>query len=96
MSEPFKKFDEGKIQYGLVPPEFLRDIATVLTHGANKYGANNWKEMSIEDQQRIIDAVFRHLEAYRLGEPIDKESGQTHLAHAATNILFLMYFTEGK
>jgi len=35
---------------------------------------------------------MRHLNAWRLGESIDPESGLHHLKHALTNVIFLMWF----
>ena len=71
--EVFKKFDGGKTRYDLVPPKVIQGIAEVLTFGANKYGANNWK--SVDDPERYVGALYRHLEAYRKGEIIDPERG---------------------
>lgn len=84
------KFDTGKLQYSLIPPETTKALAEVLTFGATKYGPNNWQ--IVEDgNKRYLDALFRHLEAYRSGEEIDPESGLHHLAHALTNVAFLHY-----
>tara|TARA_R110001592_G_scaffold105781_1_gene297436 strand:- start:18 stop:329 length:312 start_codon:yes stop_codon:yes gene_type:complete len=84
----FMKFDGGKTRYDLVPPKVIQGIAEVLTFGANKYGPYNWK--SVDDPERYVGALYRHLEAYRRGEIIDPESGFTHLAHASTNLAFLI------
>lgn len=84
----FKKFDDGKLRYELVPPSLGREVAKVLTFGAMKYDAHNWKQ--VDDPNRYIGALYRHLEAWRQGEEVDPESGFSHLAHAATNIAFLI------
>ena len=81
------KYDHGKIKYGLVPPASLEAIAKALTHGAQKYSANNWKTV---EPYRYLDAAFRHLQASRMGEIIDEDSGQLHLALATTNLIFLL------
>lgn len=89
------KFDSGKLRYSLVPPETTRALAQVLTFGAQKYAPNNWQ--LVEDgETRYLDALYRHLEAYRLGEEIDQESGLPHLSHALTNVAFLHYLTTTK
>lgn len=88
----FLKFDDSKPRYDLIPVEVLRGLADVLTYGAHKYKPNNWKEC--KDTDRYIAALMRHIEAYRGGEKIDKESGLHHLAHAATNIAFLLHLDE--
>lgn len=87
---PGIKFDSGKLRYGLIPPETLKALAEVLTFGAQKYAPNNW--MLLDDgHDRYLDALFRHLEAYRSGETYDPESHLHHLAHALTNVAFLHY-----
>lgn len=93
-STDFIKYDSGKLQYSLIPPIATRELAKVLTYGANKYKANNWKK--VDDKSRYIDALYRHLEAWRSGESIDTESGLSHLSHALTNITFLIYFEDIK
>ena len=86
----FKKFDYGKLQYSLIPQEVMKELAKVLTYGADKYGAENWK--LCDNKSRYVDALYRHLEAWRGGELLDKESGLSHLSHAITNLAFLIYF----
>ena len=85
------KFDTGKLQYSLIPPETTQALAEVLTFGARKYAIDGWKSVP-DAERRYMDALFRHIEAYRAGEIIDSESGLSHLAHALANISFLHYF----
>lgn len=89
ISEKFKKNDKGKLRYDLIPPVVLEALAKVITHGAEKYGDNNWKKAKSPD--RYIAAMFRHIEAWRKGEVKDEDSGFLHLYHALTNIAFLVY-----
>ncbi len=89
----FMKWDDYKLKYSLIPPSTLKALAQVLTYGARKYKPNNWK--NVEDTSVYWDALYRHLEAYRSGEYIDDESGFSHLAHAITNLAFLIEL-EGK
>lgn len=84
----FKKFDGDKVRYELVPPSIVKGIAGVLTFGAEKYDAHNW--MNVDDPERYVGALYRHLEAWRSGETLDPESGLPHLAHASTNLAFLI------
>lgn len=84
------KFDNGKLLYSLIPPETLKALAEVLTYGAQKYAPNNWQKVENGDI-RYMDALFRHLEAFRSGETHDPESGMHHLAHVLTNVAFLHY-----
>lgn len=87
------KYDEGKLQYGLIPPIATRALAQVLTFGAAKYAPNSWQKVP-DGERRYTDALYRHMEAYRMGESIDTESKLSHLAHAITNIAFLLHFEE--
>lgn len=90
-TEEGKKFDGDKVRFDLMSPEFEKEVAECLTYGANKYGPNNWQ--NVEDaQNRYYAALRRHINAWRSGEKVDAESGLSHLAHAACNIMFLMYF----
>ena len=87
------KFDEGKAPLGLIPPEVLFDIAKVFGFGAQKYGVNNWRTDSKNTSWiRTYSSIQRHLNAWLSGEDIDPESGQSHLAHAATQIMILMTY----
>ena len=86
-----KKNDEGKNRLDLIEPEFIEAVGQVLTFGAEEYGPNNWQ--NVEDaENRYYAAAMRHLMAYRKGEKTDPESKLPHLAHVATNMMFLMHF----
>lgn len=86
------KLDQNKLRIDLVDPEFVEQVASVLTFGAKKYAPNNWQK--VEDPvNRYYAACMRHLMAWRKGEKIDPESGLSHLSHAATNLMFLSWFT---
>ena len=88
-----RKFDGGKLQYGLVPPLALRETVKVLTFGAEKYEPDNWKRVP-EPNRRYFDAAQRHLWAYKEGEINDPESGVSHLAHALCCIMFMLDLDE--
>jgi len=74
----------------LLPTEGLIEISKVLTYGAKKYGAHNWRNGL--DWSRLIGATFRHLVSWLGGERTDPESGLSHLAHAGCNILMLIEY----
>lgn len=82
------KFDSGKAPVELVPPEFIEEIALVLGHGAKKYGRDDWRKGL--PWTRIYGSTMRHLLLWARGEDLDRESGMSHLAHAATNVMFLI------
>ncbi len=71
----------------LIDPSFQVALADVLTYGASKYGAHNWRE-GIE-ASRLYGALQRHLNAFWAGEDSDPESGLHHLGHAACELMFL-------
>jgi len=85
-----KKFDQGKLDFSLVPVNAWKEIVSVLTFGKKKYGADNWKYVA-DSSSRYYSAALRHVTAWREGEVIDKESGKAHLAHAICCLLFLLY-----
>jgi hypothetical protein len=91
MAKTGDKYDEGKLRYSLVPPEATRALAEVLTFGAGKYEPNGWKHVP-NAEERYMDALLRHIEAYRSGEVTDEESDLPHLWHAITNLAFLIWF----
>ena len=87
------KADGGKVMPRLLHVDLADALAScteVLTYGANKYSPTNWKNV---EEVRYVDALYRHLGAHHRGELLDADTGQTHLAHAATNILFLLQRT---
>ena len=89
MSESLK-FDGDKTKMELLPLESVREIAKVLTFGANKYRDDSWQGLE-NFEKRYFGACLRHLVQYQSGEKVDEESGISHLAHAGCNILFLIW-----
>lgn len=90
----FIKADSGKTRVSLVEPDFIKGVADILTFGATKYEANNWKKLPTSELYRYKDALMRHLLQYLSGEYLDVESGKPHLDHVACNIMFLKHFEE--
>lgn len=89
------KYDSGKLQYSLVPPHALAEVARNLTAGLEKYKQrNNW-QLVPNAEQRYLDALYRHLEAHRRGELYDTDSttpNMPHMAAVAVNAMFLLEF----
>ena len=84
------KFDSGKLEYHQLPTEALEEVIKVLMYGAQKYGSDtNWLEID-DPMTRYYNAAMRHLVAHRKGELVDEETGISPLAHAASNVLFLL------
>lgn len=81
------KHDGGKLRLSLVPAEAIEAIGTVMTHGAEKYGKDSYKQV---DPERYRDALMRHVCKW-LKDPhgIDEDSGMPHIWHIITNAAFL-------
>lgn len=91
------KADAGKPEIGLVPMQFVIDVAKIRSYGNKKYGdPDNWKNV---EWRRYWDAMMRHLiAAQESGDPLhnlDAESGLSHLSHALCNGAFLAEFAAG-
>lgn len=84
-----RKFDGGKLQYGLLPPLALKATVEILTFGAEKYEPDNWKHVP-DSKRRYFDAMQRHLWAWKEGEQNDPETDKNHLAHAMCCLMFLL------
>jgi hypothetical protein len=84
-----KKFDHDKPRWDLLPYDAVGAVVDVLTHGCEKYGPENWRQVE-GWQRRYFAAAQRHLVAYFQGDDTDDESGLPHLAHAACCVLFLL------
>lgn len=88
------KLDAGKNQLGLISSIFLFGLGRVLTFGATKYAAHNWRKGIA--YSRLYDALMRHLWAWWDGEDTDPETGESHLDHAACCLMFLRELSQTK
>lgn len=86
------KFDQGKPDLSLIPPEIIESLGQVLSFGAKKYAARNWEKGM--NYSRVYAALNRHIWAWWDPTKPDKdpETGLSHLAHAACCIAFLLSF----
>lgn len=84
------KHDDGKPELALISPDFIEELGKVMTVGAKKYGAQNWRRGF--NWTRVLSAIFRHLFSWSSGQDVDPETGLSHLAHAAAGIMFLVEF----
>lgn len=82
-----QKFDAEKVRMDLLDPEALEGLAKVLTFGAQKYAAHNWRKGI--SNSRLVAALIRHLFALIRGELIDPESGLPHIDHVGCCWMFL-------
>lgn len=80
------KYDSQKIQVELLSARWLCGVGAVLTFGAHKYAAHNWRK-GIE-LSRLLGAALRHIFAFLGGEDCDPETGLCHLYHASCCLMF--------
>ena len=87
---PGAKMDAGKtpLRKGALEqfPRALMAVADVSAFGAAKYTWGGWQTVP-DGVQRYLDAGARHAALRAMGELIDKDSGLSHLAQEAWNIL---------
>lgn len=86
-----EKYDAGKPDWSLLPLGAVEEVVKVLGFGASKYAPDNWQQVP-NAQRRYFAALCRHLVAHQSGERDDPETGLSHMAHVATNALFLVWF----
>lgn len=84
-----RKDDQEKPRFELLDPEFLEGVARVLTFGARKYAAHNWRGGIA--YSRLLGATLRHVNAINAGEDRDPETGLDHELHAACELMFLYW-----
>jgi hypothetical protein len=80
------KLDENKNRLDLLSAPWIEGVGHVLTFGAKKYEAHNWRK-GIQTS-RLLGAALRHLFAYLRGEDLDPETGLSHLLHASCCVMF--------
>lgn len=83
------RFNNGKPDYSLLPLSTLKEVVRVLEYGAGKYERNNWLKPT--NWEVSFACLMRHMSAWQAGEDNDPESGRSHLAHAACNILQMLH-----
>lgn len=81
------KYDNDKPRMDLIDPDAITGLASVLTFGAKKYAAHNWRDGI--NNSRLIAAMLRHLFAIMRGQYIDPESGLPHIDHVGCCWMFL-------
>lgn len=83
------KHDNNKPRMDLIDSEFMVGLAEVLTKGAEKYAAHNWRGGI--NFSRLIAAAYRHLGAINNGENNDPEWNLPHVYHLACCVMFLSW-----
>lgn len=77
------KYDEDDLRYDLIQPDAHADMVKVLTkyHNINQQLTTKWSV--------VLKSLKKHLAAFENGEDYDKESGQLHVSHIASDVHFL-------
>lgn len=88
------KFDNDKAPMDLIPYEAEEAIAQVFAFGQKKYDRANWAKGI--DYSRLISATKRHLGRFNKGEDLDDESSLNHIAHAACNLVMLLWMIKNR
>jgi hypothetical protein len=88
--EKGKKFDQKKLRVDLLSVPALLSTAYILTLGSKKYGSRNWEKGM--EWTRVWGALLRHILAWFLRVPFDKESKKSHLDHASCCVQFLQHY----
>jgi hypothetical protein len=88
------KHDQEKTDYTFISYLALEQVNQVLTFGAKKYEAHNWRKGF--KWTRVASASLRHIFAWLSGQDKDPETGLSHLAHAACCLFFLLEFETTK
>jgi len=101
--EEFKKFDNNKIDMGLIPPILLEAYARIGTYGSQKYGKFNYRKAELKDIPRYHAAFLRHYFGYTdsvgscgflQGNIKDHESGLNELHQALWNLVSIIEASE--
>lgn len=87
MAETGNKADGGKPRMDLISPLAMAYLAQVLTFGAKKYSAHNWRKGI--PLSKLIAASQRHLTAIAAGIDTDEETGLPHAAHLMCEAMFI-------
>lgn len=95
------RLDAGKAQLELISPVAMVGLAKILTFGAKKYAANNWRKGM--NWSRCIGSLKRHLAAFEAGIDLDRDdncegcqrgdclnhTGLYHIDQVLCNAMFL-------
>jgi hypothetical protein len=78
------------VRYDLIPGSVIREIALILSAGAERYGDDNWKLIPARDH---INHAINHLFLW-----LDGDRTENHLGNAACRYLFAVWsakYSEG-
>ncbi len=79
-----------KPPWHLLPWGAVAAVVRVLAEGALKHGDRHWEGGMLYSEH--FSAALRHITAWWERDDSDPETGESHLAHAASRILFLLAY----
>lgn len=88
------KYDEGKLEWDMIPFDILEGLVKIYMMGRDKYTKNNWKKGIATT--RLFNAAMRHMIASFNGEDLDPESGLPHNTHAIWNLIAMEWMRKNK
>lgn len=88
------RFNKGKPMMTCLDPGFLREMAKVMTKGAEKYARDNWRKGL--PLAGIHDCLLRHELKSIEGDDVDEETGCDHEAHVAVNAMFAWWMRRNR
>lgn len=94
MGRQAKRFNSGKLRWGLVDYTSLEEMLKVLEAGAIKYAPGNWQKGL--HREEILESMQRHLIALFNGEEIDEDLGTHHMGNIMCNAMFYLYHKRNK
>lgn len=80
---------EAKLRPSLLPVEAIIEGVKAMEFGAKKYGRDQWRTIDMA-QVEFVDALERHLIAYKQGEFEATDSKVSHLGHIIANCAILL------
>lgn len=80
---------DDKPRIGLLPPEIIWRMARVMEAGAKKYGEADYE--NLPNGSEHIEKALRHIYRHLRGRPIDAETGEPHLVHAACDLVIAAF-----
>lgn len=84
------KLDQAKNRLDLIPVSLVTQVGEILTFGAVKYADRDWEKGMA--WSRPYGAALRHIFAWWSSENLDPETSKSHLAHAITELAFLLEY----
>lgn len=84
------RYNVGKRDFTLIPPDALAYLADLFTVGARKYAPRNWERGM--KYSNVMTSLDRHWNAFKSGEDHDPESTLYHMVHVCWNAMALLTY----